>query len=303
MYALRSAFAGLTVVVTLAGWVLVGSGQQTTRAPLPFEPLGNSGQAIFPAYEGWFPNDDGTFTLLVGYFNRNSEQVLDIPVGPNNRIEPGGPDYGQPTHFLPRRHYGVFSITVPKDFGSNRYTWTLTANGQISTVSFGLVTPYQVEPFLNRGNGNTPPTIKFSPEGPNIHGPVRGISQTLEGTVGQAVDLRLWVTDKPSTIIFENPGRGGGGGGGGGGRGRGRGGEPPPPYTITWFKHSGPGDVTFANDTPPVDFKGDGLTETTATFDAPGTYVVRAQANDQSGNGGGGDQCCWTTAHVRVSVK
>ena len=42
---------------------------------------------------------------------------------------------------------------------------------------------------------------------------------------------------------------------------------------------------------------------TTATFDAPGEYVLRAQVNDESGEGGGGDQCCWTTALVRVTVK
>jgi hypothetical protein len=30
---------------------------------------------------------------------------------------------------------------------------------------------------------------------------------------------------------------------------------------------------------------------------------VRAQVNDTSGDGGGGDQCCWTTALVRVVVR
>ena len=42
---------------------------------------------------------------------------------------------------------------------------------------------------------------------------------------------------------------------------------------------------------------------TTATFSAPGEYWLRAQVNDSSGDGGGGDQCCWTTAHVKVIVK
>ncbi len=70
------------------------------------------------------------YTLLVGYFNRNLKETLDIPVGPNNRIEPGGPDQGQPTHFLPRRQWGVFTIKVPKDFGDKRLTWTIVANGQ-----------------------------------------------------------------------------------------------------------------------------------------------------------------------------
>ena len=85
---------------------------------LPLEPLGTNNEAVFPYFEGWYRNDDGTATILLGYYNRNVDQTLEVPIGPNNRIEPGGPDRGQPTHFLPRRHYGVFTITVPKDFGT-----------------------------------------------------------------------------------------------------------------------------------------------------------------------------------------
>ena len=32
-------------------------------------------------------------------------------------------------------------------------------------------------------------------------------------------------------------------------------------------------------------------------------YILRVQANDASGEGGGGFQCCWTNTHVRVTVK
>ena len=60
-----------------------------------------TGQNIAPAYEGWERNDDGSFNLVFGYMNRNWEEVIDVPVGPENRIEPGGPDQGQPTHFYP----------------------------------------------------------------------------------------------------------------------------------------------------------------------------------------------------------
>jgi len=42
---------------------------------------------------------------------------------------------------------------------------------------------------------------------------------------------------------------------------------------------------------------------TTATFSAAGAYVVRVQANDESGEGGGGFQCCWTNAHVAVTIR
>jgi hypothetical protein len=47
----------------------------------------------------------------------------------------------------------------------------------------------------------------------------------------------------------------------------------------------------------------DGKTATTVTFTAPGEYLLRVQANDISGEGGGGFQCCWTNAHVKVTVK
>ena len=86
------------------------------------EPPGNSGGPIYATFEGWGPLKDGTNALLLGYFNRNKLQEIDIPVGAENRIEPGGPDFGQPTHFLTGRQYGMFAITVPKDFGTKKLT-------------------------------------------------------------------------------------------------------------------------------------------------------------------------------------
>src|SRR6185436_17709290 len=82
----------------------IASAVAQSQAPaLPLGPNKNAGEAVTAAFEGWFYRPDGSISLVVGYFNRNMKQVLDIPVGPNNRIEPDGPDYGQPTHFLPRR--------------------------------------------------------------------------------------------------------------------------------------------------------------------------------------------------------
>jgi len=315
MFAFRSAIGGLTVVGALAGWVIVGAGQEPNRTPLPFEPLGSTGEAVFPAVEGWYENEDGSFTLLVGYFNRNDEGALDIPFGPNNRIEPGGPDRGQPTHFLPGRHYGVFTIRFSKEDASanRRLTWTIVANGQTATVGLGIAANYTVEPFRKGGDGNTPPVIKFTADGPEFKGPPTQIHQTLEAAVGQPLTLRLWVNDAGPTITFRQPepaaGRGappaagrGGAPGAGGGRG-GRGGGPQAAATLTWYKHSGPGEVKFGEN--PLRAMERVYTEltTTATFSAPGTYIVRAQVNDSSGNGGGGDQCCWTNGLVRVTVR
>ena len=74
------------------------------------------------------------------------------------------------------------------------------------------------------------------------------------------------------------------------------------PVTISWSQFRGPGTVTFSDPKPKVD-KADGRASTTATFSLPGEYILRSQANDVSGEGGSGFQCCWTNAHVKVLVK
>ena len=49
----------------------------------------NSAPASRAHLKAGIENEDGTRSFLVGYLNRNTRQELDIPVGPNNRIEPG----------------------------------------------------------------------------------------------------------------------------------------------------------------------------------------------------------------------
>ncbi len=206
---------------------------------VPVEPPHDAGQSVTAAYEGWFANPDGSFSLLFGYFNRNFKQELDVPTGPENRIEPGGPDRGQPTHFLPRRQWGVFTITVPKDFGNNQLTWKIVAN------------------------------------------------------LSSPVTLTIWVADDANIAAGATPAK-------------------TSPVTVSWSKFRGPGSVRFSNDKPPVeiaDFKGPekavfkGRATTSASFSEPGEYVLRVVANDWSGEGGRGFQCCWSNAQVKVSVK
>src|SRR5688572_15141944 len=123
--------------LALAAGAVALSAQQ---APiLPSEPPRGFGTSITGAYEGWFDNPDGSHTFLVGYLNRNRSLEVDVPIGPNNRIEPGGPDLGQPTHFLPGRRVGMFTVTVPKAFTPDqRLTWTLTVNGQTTSIPLRL---------------------------------------------------------------------------------------------------------------------------------------------------------------------
>ena len=88
------------------------------------------GQNVSPAFEGWEKNDDGSFNMMFGYMNRNWEEEVDVPIGPDNNISPGLPDQGQPTHFLPRRNRFVFKVRVPADWGKKELVWTLTTKGK-----------------------------------------------------------------------------------------------------------------------------------------------------------------------------
>lgn len=276
----------------LLRWIAIGfCGAVLWPQQLPFEPAHNFGQSITGAFEGWFPNQDGSFSILLGYYNRNEKQELDIPTGPANRIEPGGPDQGQPTHFLPGRQWGVFTIRVPKDFGDKSMTWTLTANGQTTVIPLNLKTLWEVEPF-REASGNQPPFIGFSENGKWVQGPA-GQSTTMTTTLPEPLHLTVWVADDANAPLA--------------------GARPSSPaVAVSWSKFRGPGTVTFSNARPPVekaDFqappsaKFTGKSETSAAFSEPGEYILRVVANDWSGDGGRGFQCCWSNAQVKVTVK
>src|SRR5439155_2668235 len=119
--------ARIGIVTCCASWAVVAGAQRPQPNNLPLDPPRERGTSITPAYEGWYTNPDGSFSMLIGYYNRNTKEALDIPVGPNNRVEPGGPDQGQPTHFDVGRQWGVFVVKVRKDFGTKVVTWTIVS--------------------------------------------------------------------------------------------------------------------------------------------------------------------------------
>ncbi len=203
MRARRSGIPHLGAAAALGVAVLAVASPAT--AQLPLEPAKNSGQAITAAYEGWFRNPDGTISLLVGYFNRNMTQTLDIPVAPNNRLEPGGPDLGQPTHFLPRRHWGVFAIRLPADFGTSKIVWTIVANDKITEIPMGLDPLWEVEPYRDAAQGNTPPSITFSPDGSAHQGPPDGFTAEYEATADEPLTLAVHATDDAVTDSNRRP--------------------------------------------------------------------------------------------------
>jgi len=268
---------GLGLCVGPAG---AAPAEQTRDAPIPHA----SGQSVTPAYEGWYPNPDGTFSLSFGYFNRNYEERLDVPVGPDNRFEPGPADRGQPTHFLPRRRTGVFTVTVPADFGDGALTWSLTSHGKTWAIPGRLRPEWRIDALREVTSGNTPPVVRFAPGGKPGQGP-GGVRARLEAEAGAPVELALRAVDDGVRTFVRS--------------------QRPPTLGLVWSKYRGPGAVRFGAVEPAIG--ADGRAVTTATFDAPGDYVLRVLAWDDSGPQGPtmavGFQCCWTNAYVDVRVR
>ena len=282
--------------VYAAGAMIAGGVVLLGQTSLP-EPRKQFGASITGAFEGWFPSetDKDARTFLIGYFNRNTQEDLDIPIGPNNRIEPGGPDMGQPTHFLPGRKFGMFAIPVPKNFTpQDKFTWTLFANGQYTTIPLKLNPDYVISPFSEISVGNTPPVVRFEENGPALQGPIAMLAHAPSRTasVAKPLALTIWITDD---MKFTS------------GTGAPRAGNRPP-VSLLWSKYRGTGTVKFDKANPAAEGSADesrgfnGKATTNVTFGEAGDYVLHVTVNDYSGDGGGGFQCCWTTGLVRVSV-
>jgi len=276
----------------VAGGVLLSA---QVPAVIP-EPRRGSGASVTGAFEGWFYNPDGSRTFLIGYYNRNTQQALDVPIGPNNKIEPGGPDLGQPTHFLPGRQWGMFTVPAPRDFKpTDSYVWTITANGQTTNIPLRLHPDYVMSPFREIAVGNTPPLIRFEPSGEGTRGPLANLASapSRAASLASPFALTVWASDDMKYTSGTGAAMT----------------TPRPPVIARWSKYRGPGAVTFDKPRPEVEKLADegaafaGKATTNVKFSQAGDYVLHVIANDYSGDGGGGFGCCWSTAMVKVSVK
>lgn len=270
-------------VVALLG---VGVRSPQAGAQQPMAPLRERGQSVTPVYEGWYRNPDGTYSLSFGYYNRNGAESLEVPLGTANFIRPAEFDGGQPTWFGMRRHWGVFVVRVPADFGTKRVTWTLVSRGDSVAIPASMAPQWQIDALEGEaGSNNTPPRVRFAAQGPEGAGPGGIFSEERRAVVGTPLPVEVWVADDG----VARPTAGGAGRAG-------------VPVTLTWFKHQGPGEVTFVPASPKPDAAG--RASTAVTFSAPGTYVLRVRANDASGVVSAGHaQCCWSNGFVKVTVR
>lgn len=264
-------FSGL-ISIALCSATSSGFAQASLAPAMP------SGQSATPAFEGWYKNPDGTFSLSFGYYNRNTVEVLSVPAGPDNFISPGDANQGQPTFFYPRRHWGVFAVKVPANFGDKKIVWTLKVRGTTYAIPGSLREEWQIDALEGEaGSNNTPPVLVIGDGGPQARGP-GGSSVDRTASVGKPLTINVVATDD--------------------GAGLARGGSP---VVLTWFTHQGPSQVTFGPPTARLTPKG-GTSSTTATFNKPGDYILRVRATDSDMVSAGHSQCCWTNAFVKVRV-
>jgi hypothetical protein len=269
----------------LAFSLTLGSGAEAQQNSLPLAPIKQGGEGVAPFFEGWYRNADGTYTLSFGYFNRNAGQLIEIPIGSDNSIVPAQYDGNQPTSFPPvnyggfsaRRERGVFSVTVPADFGDREVVWSLRQNGQTFSVPGRINSPAYELSHEPMAMGSKPPLVRFQPGGKAGQGITGITADPVTARVGTPVTLSIWAEDQGVR-------------------------ERKYPVTVTWQKHQGPGKVEFTTRSARVE--SDGKMTTQAVFDTPGEYIVRARAdNFTAPDSTFGDQCCWTNGYVRVTVR
>jgi hypothetical protein len=248
----------------------------------------STGRTVAPAFEGWERNPDGTFNMVFGYFNRNLDEHLYIPIGPDNSLEPGGVDQGQPTYFLPRRNRFFFRVKVPKDFGDKELVWTLTIRGKTEKAYATLKPDYVINgPLMMIDVGNFGRDEAFFEN----KAPVVAVEGSTHRTAKVGVPLLLTALASDDGVPKPKPAPPGGRGGPVG-RADALG------LRVAWFVYRGHGEeVTFApkqfkvypdyrGDSPwtpgwtPAPLPADGKFPVQVTFSAPGTFVLRVMAHD-----------------------
>jgi len=277
------------------------------------------GQNVAPAYEGWENGADGAKYFVFGYMNRNWEEEIDVPVGPENGFNVGG-DQGQPTHFLPRRNRFIFKVKVPANFSEkDELIWTLTTHGKTEKAFATLRPDYILDDVVKASETGALGAGTSSPEVRSNKPPVLRIveANTRNVKAWQAVPL---VSEVKDDGIPKRRGAGSGaavratGAGGQSGDSTGallaRAASGPPVRItvgknvglhVTWFLYRGPvgGTVTF--DPPQIKpwedtraganspwapiwlappIPEDGRQPVKVTFSEPGTYVLRCRADD-----------------------
>lgn len=272
----------------------------------PLASIQKSGDLIAPYFDGWIANSDGSVTMIFGFMNRNTDEVVDVPLGPNNYIEPAQFDGAQPSHFpvydrgglTGIRERGAFGVTVPADMAGTEVVWTLTHAGHSYSIpGRATSTAYEMS-RLKRALGSLSPAIRFKLNGTESTDREGIMGSRVTASVGSPVELSAFVQDRGArseydldSLLF--------------------------PVGTEWIMHQGPAMPEFDKAAKTGRERGEdggesgmssnnnGWTEvaTMATFSEPGDYVIRLRVDNFAAPDSKMDnQCCWSNAYLPVTV-
>jgi hypothetical protein len=235
----------ITVMLVLLGSVL-------SLGPWRASPAAQRNQPIYPAYDGYVKNPDGSYTLSFAYFSHNAEPVT-IPPGRENGFAPAPGDRLQTTTFLPGHWRFQCVMVMGPDFDGH-LVWNLTYAGATTGTSQNmLISSYNLVEgaadlkridYTNVPRGvclNRAPDVRVL----GVRSAGRGQPPVLEVGVGEELDLFGSVHDEglPRGAALD----------------------------VMWAKLSGPGSARFSNAK---------AARTLAFFDAPGLYELELTASD-----------------------
>jgi hypothetical protein len=279
----------------------------------PLQPSSPGNRTLAPFMEGWYANEDGTYSISFGYLNAN-EDTLMIPLGEGNFLDPAEFDGMQPTIFYPGHHRGIFTVTLPAEMEDQDVWWTLTKeNGDVTRVP-GRVSSnaYELDWFA-RPHGSLPPSVSFDSQSGVGRGPPGILAErTQTVSVGSPLTLSVNATD-PSERDPDDA----------------RSAEIP--LRVVWSQLQGPGRVEYTRheSNPEVEeeepdsaaaaaqrrrapsgpqiiplSEGQGTASVIVTFSVPGEYIMRARVDNFSApDSSDNDNCCFTNGYVRVTVR
>ena len=317
----------LLLSVTLAGPAILEAQVQVPDASdgrWPLQPSSPGNNTLAPFFEGWYVNEDGTYSLSFGYVNTNLD-TLYIPIGENNFLDQAQFDGVQPTVFFPGRHRGIWSVTLPADMEDASVWWTLMTQyghttrvpGRIGSVAYEL-------DWMPRPHGSVTPRVSLDSQSGVGRGPPGIFAERTQAVaVGSPLTLSVNATD-PSERDQDDAR------------------NVSVPLRVVWSQIQGPGPVEYTRheSNPEVEVEepnsataariaaagpaaaaafrrrrgppgpqvvplseGQGTASVIVTFSVPGEYLMLAQVdNFAASDSGTQDQCCWTNGYVRVSV-
>ncbi len=252
-------------------WIALG--------PTPDRLSAQANQPVYPAYDGFIKNPDGSVTLAFAYFNHNADPIT-IPPGSTNLFAPDPSDRQQPTTFLPGHHRFQCVMVVDPGF-DGKLRWTLSYAGTTTSTSENMLQySWELEDAsvrqVMRGIDlktaprgvciNRPPTVRVLGLSAGSSGdagdtPARQASRALAAAVTLPNELRLFGAVDDEGLPREGK------------------------LAIAWKAIKGPGTVTFSDPS---------AARTRASFSAPGSYELELWASDSMLEG---------RARVAVTVK